>query len=61
VRYGAHKACTSHINGAAFNPCSVPVSKIESTDEVTTIESLPGTVGKQLHPMQEAWIDEDVA
>jgi len=55
------KACTSHINGAAFNPCSVPVSKIKSTDEVTTIEGLPGTVGKELHPMQEAWIDEDVA
>ena len=55
------KACTSHINGAAFNPCSVPVSKIKRTDEVTTIEGLPGTVGKELHPMQEAWIDEDVA
>ena len=55
------KACTSHINGAAFTPCSVPVSKIKRTDEVTTIEGLPGTVGKDLHPMQEAWIDEDVA
>jgi isoquinoline 1-oxidoreductase alpha subunit len=55
------KACTSHINGAAFNPCSVPVSKIKETDEVTTIEGLPGTFGKDLHPMQEAWIDEDVA
>lgn len=55
------KACTSHINGAAFNPCSVPVSQIKETDEVTTIEGLPGTVGKDLHPMQEAWIDEDVA
>jgi len=55
------KACTSHINGAAFNPCSVPVSQIKETDEVTTIEGLPGTVGKDLHPMQEAWTDEDVA
>jgi len=55
------KACTSHINGAAFNPCSVPVSQIKETDEVTTIEGLPGTVGKDRHPMQEAWIDEDVA
>ena len=24
------KSCTSHINGKAFNPCSVPVSKIEA-------------------------------
>ncbi|MEC3976171.1 (2Fe-2S)-binding protein [Amycolatopsis sp. H20-H5] len=54
------KACTSHINGKAFNPCSVPVSKIKPTDEVTTIEGLPATVGKDLHPMQEAWLDLDV-
>ncbi|MGN6129925.1 MAG: (2Fe-2S)-binding protein [Nocardioidaceae bacterium] len=55
------KACTSHINGKAFNPCSVPVSKIKPSDEITTIEGLPGTVGKELHPMQEAWINRDVA
>ena len=28
---------------------------------VTTIEGLPATVGKDLHPMQEAWLDVDVA
>jgi isoquinoline 1-oxidoreductase subunit alpha len=55
------KACTSHINGLAFNPCSVPVSKIKPTDEITTIEGLPATVGKTLHPMQQAWLDQDVA
>jgi isoquinoline 1-oxidoreductase alpha subunit len=55
------KACTSHINGKAFNPCSVPVSQIQATDEITTIEGLPATVGKPLHPMQQAWLDEDVA
>ncbi|MDD7966480.1 (2Fe-2S)-binding protein [Actinomycetospora lemnae] len=54
------KACTSHINGRAFNPCSVPVSRIGPTDEITTIEGLPDTVGADLHPMQEAWIDRDV-
>ncbi|PVZ09438.1 (2Fe-2S)-binding protein [Actinomycetospora cinnamomea] len=54
------KACTSHINGRAFNPCSVPVSQIAPTDEITTIEGLPDTVGADLHPMQEAWIDRDV-
>jgi isoquinoline 1-oxidoreductase subunit alpha len=58
---GVCQACTSHINGLAFNPCSVPVSQIEATDEITTIEGLPGTVGKELHPMQEAWLDRDVA
>jgi isoquinoline 1-oxidoreductase alpha subunit len=58
---GVCQACTSHINGKAFNPCSVPVSKIKPTDEITTIEGLPATVGKELHPMQEAWLAHDVA
>jgi len=55
------KACTSHINGKAFNPCSVPVGELRADDEVTTIEGLPATVGRELHPMQEAWLDIDVA
>ena len=55
------KACTSHINGKAFNPCSVSVSNIKPTDEITTIEGLADTVGKPLHPMQQAWLDLDVA
>src|SRR5205807_1878330 len=55
------KACTSHINGKAFNPCSVPVGDIQPTDEITTIEGLPATVGQALHPMQQAWLDFDVA
>ena len=54
------KACTSHINGKAFNPCSVKVGDLEPDDEITTIEGLPDTVGKKLHPMQQAWIDRDV-
>ena len=31
---GVCKACTSHINGKAFNPCSVSVSNIKPTDEI---------------------------
>ena len=58
---GVCKACTSHINGKAFNPCSVPVKDLRPTDEVTTIEGLPATVGGELHPMQEAWLEHDVA
>ena len=60
------KACTSHINGKAFNPCAVPVGRLTSDDEVTTIEGLPGEVPEQqrgangLHPMQEAWLERDV-
>ncbi|MEV0528916.1 (2Fe-2S)-binding protein [Streptomyces sp. NPDC050439] len=55
------KACTSHLNGKAVNPCVIPVGNLRPTDEVTTIEGLPATVGKDLHPMQEAWLDHDVA
>ena len=54
------KACTSHINGKAFNPCSVRVADLAPADEVTTIEGLPDTVGAELHPMQQAWLDRDV-
>jgi xanthine dehydrogenase accessory factor len=56
------KACTSHLNGKAFNPCAVPVDKLDADDEVTTIEGLADTVpGDDLHPMQEAWLQHDVA
>jgi isoquinoline 1-oxidoreductase alpha subunit len=55
------KACTSHINGKAFNPCSVPVSDIKPTDEITTIEGLADERTGALHPMQEAWLAHDVA
>ncbi|GAB3354212.1 (2Fe-2S)-binding protein [Amycolatopsis echigonensis] len=55
------KACTSHFNGKAFNPCSVRVADIKATDEITTIEGLADTVKADLHPMQEAWLENDVA
>jgi len=55
------KACTSHINGKAFNPCSVRVGDLAPDDEVTTIEGLADTVADDLHPMQQAWLDQDVA
>src|SRR3954467_5290511 len=58
---GVCQACTSHINGKKFNPCCVPVAQIRSTDKITTIEGLPATAGRDLHPMQEAWLKVDVA
>jgi isoquinoline 1-oxidoreductase alpha subunit len=54
------KACTSHLNGAAVSPCAIPVGDLQPTDEVTTIEGLAATVGRELHPMQQAWLDHDV-
>jgi isoquinoline 1-oxidoreductase alpha subunit len=55
------RACTSFINGKSFNPCSVPVGRIKKNDHIVTIEGLAATVDKPLHPMQEAWIEYDVA
>ena len=39
----------------------MPVAQIKETDEVTTIEGLADTVDGDLHPMQEAWLEYDVA
>lgn len=54
---GACRACTSHLNGAEIQPCVVPVSEC-ANKQVTTIEGL--AVGGKLHPVQQAWLDEDV-
>jgi len=51
-------ACTSHIDGVARRTCITPVSSIAGHD-VTTIEGIAQD-GK-LHPVQQAWIDNDVA
>lgn len=54
---GVCGACTSHLDGEAFRPCIQPVGGVAGR-QVTTIEGL-GAEG--LHPVQEAWITEDVA
>jgi len=58
---GVCQACTSHLNGVAFNPCCVPVGQVRSDDQIVTIEGLAASVGRPLHPMQQAWLDHDVA
>lgn len=58
---GVCQACTSHINGTAFNPCSVRVGDLRAQDEIVTIEGLAASVGRDLHPAQETWIEHDVA
>ncbi|HKE77263.1 MAG TPA: (2Fe-2S)-binding protein [Acidimicrobiales bacterium] len=55
---GVCRACTSHLDGGAFQPCTVPVADCAGR-RVTTIEGLAD--GDTLHPVQQAWIDEDVA
>lgn len=49
-------ACTVLINGAAVRSCVLPVSAVKR--EVTTLEGL--APNGQLHPLQQAWIDEQV-
>ena len=51
------KACTSHVDGDAFNPCVTNVSQIEGRS-ITTIEGLAD--GDDLHPVQQAWLEQDV-
>src|SRR3954454_8193580 len=58
---GVCKPCTSKTTGRRFTRSSVRFRDIQPTDEITTIEGLGATVGKDLHPMQEAWLDIDVA
>jgi isoquinoline 1-oxidoreductase subunit alpha len=55
---GVCRACTSHLDGQAFNPCVTPVSECAG-HQVTTIEGLAD--GEVLHPVQQAWLDLDVA
>ena len=50
-------ACTVLMDGRAIRSCLTPVSQV--TGSITTIEGL-GEDGK-LHPLQQAWIELDVA
>jgi isoquinoline 1-oxidoreductase alpha subunit len=52
-------ACTVHLDGAAVRSCQLPVS-ILAGRQITTIEGLPGAQAGHLHPVQEAWIAEQV-
>lgn len=55
---GVCRSCTSHLDGDAFQPCTTPIAECAERT-LTTIEGLAD--GDQLHPVQQAWIDEDVA
>ena len=49
-------ACTVHIDGAATYSCLTPVSAVEGR-EITTIEGLSPDGS---HPLQQAWVAEQV-
>lgn len=50
-------ACTVFLDGVPVRSCVVPVAAA-ADKSVTTIE---GIAGERLHPVQQAWIEEDVA
>jgi len=56
---GVCRACTCHLNGSAFTPCLLAMNDLPAGAAVTTIEGL--AVDGALHPVQQAWVDCDVA
>jgi isoquinoline 1-oxidoreductase alpha subunit len=49
-------ACTVHVNGKALRSCTTPLSSVKGA-RVTTIEGLSPDSS---HPLQKAWIAEEV-
>ena len=54
---GQCSVCTVLVDGTAIRSCLTPVSAVQG--EVTTLEGL--SKNGQLHPLQQAWIDEQAA
>jgi isoquinoline 1-oxidoreductase alpha subunit len=50
-------ACTVHIDGVATRSCALPVSAVESGQQIVTIEGLSQDGS---HPVQQAWLALDV-
>ena len=50
-------ACTVHLDGVAVRSCAIPVARAAGT-RITTIEGLSPDGS---HPVQSAWMAEDVA
>lgn len=50
-------ACTIHIDGEVTRSCVTPIDFLEDDVEITTIEGLSED---NSHPVQQAWLNEDV-
>jgi len=49
-------ACTVHVDGAAVRSCQIPVSTVEGK----TVMTIEGLSDDGSHPLQLAWIEEQV-
>ena len=49
-------ACTVHIDGNPVRSCVYPVSAVQPSQKITTIEGLSPDVS---HPVQQAWLELD--
>jgi len=50
-------ACTVHLEGAPVRSCVLPVSAVQPTQRIVTIEGLSPDAS---HPLQKAWVQLDV-
>lgn len=50
-------ACTVHVDGVARRACSLPMRRVEGRSVVT----IEGLSAEGDHPVQRAWIEEDVS
>jgi isoquinoline 1-oxidoreductase subunit alpha len=55
---GVCGACTVHVNSTARRSCITPMATV-AAQKLTTIEGIGAP--DRLHPVQQAWIEEDVA
>lgn len=56
---GSCGACTIHLNGRALKSCQLPISAVGG-QSITTIEGIVAE-NTDLHPVQKAWLELDVA
>jgi isoquinoline 1-oxidoreductase subunit alpha len=54
------RACTVHLDGEPVQSCQLAISAVAPGAAITTIEGLAQGDSGELHPVQQAWLDEQV-